>query len=343
MLYVGTYSKRDSEGIYGLDFDPATGALTNREALAGLRNPSFLALHPTRQWLYSVCEEEQDGAVAALILDKTQRCSVLSMQSSGGANPCHLAVDPTGRWLVTANYNSGSVALHPINQDGSLSPAADLAQHSGSGPLSDRQEGPHAHSANFDPTGRFVIAADLGIDRLMVYALDMTQGQLILHQEVEVQPGAGPRHLTFDLQGRYAYLINELDNTIIVYRWNAATNTLIQLQTISTLPAEFTGTSYCADVHFHPSGAYLYGSNRGHDSLAIFRVEQTSGLLEAAGHVSTGGEHPRNFTVTTDGQWVLVANQDTDNIVVFAVSEGGARLEPRGQISLPAPTCLLFD
>ena len=340
MLYVGTYSLRGSEGVYGLDFDPEDGALARRGALAGLDNPAFLALHPNGRWLYAV-SEGNEGAVAAIALQVEPGVSpLINQQSTLGSAPCHLAVDSTGEWLVTANYGSGSVVLHPIRADGSLGEAADLAQHSGSGPNAGRQEGPHAHSVTFDPSGRFAIAADLGIDRLMVYLLDREQGKLVPHAQVVVAPGAGPRHFAFHPSGKWAYLITELANTVVAYAWDADAGALTELQTVPTLPAEFTGVSHCADIHVHPSGRYLYGSNRGHDSLAVFGIDETTGQLEPRGHVSTGGGNPRNFALTADGRWLLVANQDTDSIVAFRVE--GAKLEAVGEpFSVPAPVCLV--
>lgn len=340
MLIVGTYTRRGSEGIYHLEFDGATGALSLQGLLVPLRNPSFQALHPTQPWLYSVCEESQAGAVAAVALEPGG-ARVLNHQTTIGAGPCHVAVDPTGRCVVSANYGSGSVVVHPLAPDGSLLPAGDLVQHAGSGPVADRQEGPHAHSVTFDPSGRFVIAADLGMDRLVIYALDPEHGTLTTHGEALVAPGAGPRHFTFHPTGPWAYLINELDNTLITYRWEGAR--LTELQTVPALPADFTGVSYCADVHLHPTGRFLYGTNRGHDSLVVCAVDPDTGLLEVLDHVPTGGEHPRNFAVSADGQWLLCANQDSDNIVVFRLQDGGARLERVGEpFSLPAPVCLLL-
>lgn len=340
MLYVGTYSTRGSEGIYSLAFDAETGALSVASVIiGGLRNPSFIALHPGGRWLYSVCEEAQ-GAVAAIALSPDGLSgSVINSQSTGGLGPCHVAVDPTGQHVAAANYGSGSVALFPVRDDGGLGPAVS-AQHAGSGPDQRRQQAPHAHSANFSPCGRFLIVPDLGIDRLMLYRVD--EGKLMEHSAVVVEPGSGPRHFTFHPNNRRGYLINELSNTVVAYRWDATTGTLTPLQTLSTLPPDFDGTSYTADIHFHPSGRYLYGSNRGHDSLAIFAADQATGRLTPIGYVPTGGEHPRNFTVTANGGWLLCGNMNSDNVVVFRVLDDGARLEPVADFALPAPVCLVF-
>jgi 6-phosphogluconolactonase len=338
MLTVGTYTRRGSEGIYQVEFNGASGQLHLVGLLAPLRNPSFQALSPCGRWLYSVCEEDSAGAVATVSRADGR---VLGHQGTVGKGPCHVAVDPTGRCVVAANYGSGSVVAFPVAADGSLQPASDLSQHEGGGPVTDRQEGPHAHSVNLDPSGRFVIAADLGTDRLMVYALDAAAGRLALHEAVPVAPGAGPRHFTFHPNGRWAYLITELANTVVVYEWEAGR--LTERQTLTTLPAGFTGTSYCADIHVHPSGRFLYGTNRGHDSLAVFAVDSATGLLEARGHVPTGGEHPRNFALSPCGHWLLCANQDSDNIVVFSIEDDGARLERVSEFeAIAAPVCLLF-
>ncbi|MBU0611777.1 MAG: lactonase family protein [Armatimonadetes bacterium] len=340
MLTVGTYSRRGSEGIYGVEFNQTTGELRLVGLLVPLRNPSFQALHPGGKRLYSVCEEAAAGAVASVNLMGGVG-EIVNTEATIGRGPCHVAVDPTGQYVVSACYGSGAVVVHPVARDGSLMPASDLQQHAGTGPDTGRQEGPHAHSVNFDPSGRFVIAADLGTDRLMVYALCPQDGQLTLHQEVVVAPGSGPRHFTFHPNSRWAYLITELANTVVAYRWDG--EQLTELQTLATLPADFSGTSYCADIHIHPNGRFLYGTNRGHDSLAIFAVDPATGLLEAVGHVPTGGEHPRNFALSPDGNWLLCANQDSDNIVVFRIMDDGARLERVSEFTaIAAPVCLLF-
>lgn len=342
-VYCGTYSTRGSEGLYRLDFDLADGTLRPAGVLASPRNPSFLALHPTQPWLYTVCEEEQAGAVTALTLTGARgEAAVLNWQSTLGIGPCHCALDPTGEFLAAANYRSGDLSLHRIGADGRLSRACDFMRHAGSGPVADRQEGPHAHSANFDPTGCFLLVADLGIDRLMVYALDRERGKLSeqVPGGMTLPPGAGPRHLCFHPNGRWVYLINELDNTVVAYDW--ACGALTALQTLSTLPEDFTGTSYCAEVRVHPSGRFLYGSNRGHDSLAIFAIAEAEGRLTPLGHTPTGGEHPRHFTLSPEGRWLLVGNMFTDTIVVFRVAEAGGLQRVGEELTLPSPTCLLF-
>ncbi len=339
MVYAGTYTKRGSEGLYVLEFDSTSGGLNRKGLLAPLENPSFLALHPRGPWLYAVGEQQDGGTVTALSLQG----EVLSRQSTVGKGPCHVGVDPLGEYLACANYGSGSVSLHPLREDGQVEAESDFVQHEGNGPVADRQAGPHAHSTNFDPSGRFLIAADLGTDRLMVYELDRHNNKLRSHLPgVPVEPGSGPRHLAFHPNANWAYLINELSNTIVMYEWDSEGGQLTPLQTISTLPADYAGVSYCAEIRVHPSGRFLYGSNRGHNSLALFRVDAASGLLESLGYVSTEGDHPRHFTISPDGRWLLAANMNSDNVVVFGVAADGRLEAIRDPLPLPAPTCLLF-
>jgi 6-phosphogluconolactonase len=344
-LLVGTYSMRGSEGIYRLTLDDQTGDLALAGVVANLKNPSFLAFHPREPWLYTVCEEASAGAISALARQPGGTATVINHQSTCGLGPCHVTVDPQGEWVAAANYRSGEVVVLPIGEQGALQPAADCVRQSGQGPVTERQEGPHAHSVNFDATGQFLIAADLGVDRLMVFAVDREQGRLTPcpAEGVAVTPGAGPRHFTFHPHGPWAYLINELDNTIIAYHWDAAAGQLHPLQTLPTLPEDYTGVSYCADIQIHPSGRFLYGSNRGHDSLALFALDPASGLLEPRGHFSTGGEHPRSFALSPQGDWLVVGNMYSDTLTVFRVAEDGA-LSPAGNpLSLPSPACLLFE
>lgn len=344
-LLVGTYSMRGSEGIYRLTLDSQTGELALAGVVASLKNPSFLAFHPREPWLYTVCEEASAGAVSALARQPDGSATLINHQSTLGLGPCHVTVDPRGEWVAAANYRSGEVVVFPIGEQGALQPATDCVRQSGQGPVSDRQEGPHAHSVNFDATGQYLIAADLGVDRLMVFAVDRAQGCLTAcpPEGVAVTPGAGPRHFTFHPHGPWAYLINELDNTIIAYQWDVAAGRLQPLQTLPTLPANYTGVSSCADIQIHPSGRFLYGSNRGHDSLALFALDPASGLLEPRGHFPTGGEHPRSFALSPQGDWLVVGNMYSDTVVVFRVGEEGTLSQAGSPLSLPTPACLLFE
>ncbi|OJW22054.1 MAG: hypothetical protein BGO49_14875 [Planctomycetales bacterium 71-10] len=352
--FVGTYTnskESPSEGIYRLEFDPATGSLTNKVAAAKAADPSFLAVHPSGKSLYATNEVgefhgEKAGSISAFALDaKAGELKPLDVQSSKGAIPCHLAVDPTGKLVVAANYTGGSVVGLPVEPDGSLRPASAYIKHQGKSVDPNRQTAPFAHSANFDPTGKRVIVADLGIDRVLVYDVDAAAGALTPHDPpgVSVAPGSGPRHLAWHPSGKYAYVITELKNTVIVFEYDAAKGELKEIQTVSTLPADFDGVSYCAEVVVHPSGKFAYGSNRGHDSLAIFRIDPATGKLTPAGHVPTGGKNPRNFVIDPTGGWVLAENQDSDSIVVFKVDPETGGLTRQGEpVSIPKPVCIRF-
>ncbi|MEW6357692.1 MAG: lactonase family protein [Planctomycetota bacterium] len=349
LIYVGTYTKRGSEGIYVYRFNPDTAALEMTSKATGLDNPSFLAVHPTRRYLCAVNEARgkgpsEGGAVSAFsIAPKTGELTFLNRQSAHGASTCHLSVEQTGRFVLAANYSSGSVAMLPIGSDGRLGEATALVQHEGSSIDPKRQTGPHAHSILPDPSNRYAFAPDLGLDKIMIYRLDLKQGRLLPNDPpwAQVHPGAGPRHFAFHPNRRYAYVINELGNTMVAFRYDETCGALQELQTISTLPADFTGTSYCADVHVHPNGKFLYGSNRGHNSIAIFTIDESSGRLALVGCEPTQGDHPRNFMIDPTGTFLLVANQNTDNIVSFRIDGATGGLKPTGLVTnVSMPVCL---
>lgn len=351
IVYVGTYTRRGSEGIYIYAFDPSAGSLSPLGVASGVVNPSFLVAAPSRRYLYATNEvgsvdDTPGGAVTAFqIQPGSGLLSRLNQQPSHGAAPCHLSVDQTERVVLVANYNGGNVAAFPIEPDGRLAPATDVVQHSGASVHPSRQQGPHAHSITVDPTNRFAFAADLGIDKLMVYRLDLEGAKLVSHEisSVPVRPGAGPRHFAFHPGGEFAYLINELDSTVTAFRYDASQGKLETLQTVSTLPQDFEGENTCADLHLSPSGRFLYGSNRGHDSIAAFRVDEATGQLTAIGHTSTGGRTPRNFGIDPSGRYLLAANQDSDTIVSFYVDALTGGLEPTGEVvEVPMPVCVLF-
>ncbi len=350
-LYVGTYThgKTPSAGVYLLELDLASGRLTSRGAAARLPDPSFLAIHPGRKFLYAVNELDRfqgkkGGGVSALAIDASSgMLTLLNQQSSMGSGPCHLTVDQTGKNVLVANYGSGSVACLPIQADGSLKPASSFLQHDGKSIDAGRQEGPHAHSINLDSANRFAIVADLGLDRVFVYRFDAGEGVLAPSEPrfATVAPGSGPRHFAFHPDGRYGYVINELANTVTAFAYDATRGTLSVLQSISTLPAGFSGKSYCADVHVHPSGKFLYGSNRGHDSIAIFTIDAATGKLTAAGHQRTLGKNPRNFAMDPSGSYLLAENQDSDSIAVFRIDPASGALAQVGDLlQIPMPVCI---
>ena len=351
-LYIGTYTGPKSKGVYTSTLDLATGKLSTAELAVELKNPSFLAVHPQDPTLLYAVSEVDDaqgkpsGGVAALKRDPaTNRLTVLNAELSGGAGPCHLNVDATGRHVLVANYGGGSVAALPIVAGGKLGPATSVIAHQGNSVNPQRQKEPHAHSINLDPANRFAFAADLGLDQVLVYAFDPQAGTLARHEPpfAKVTPGAGPRHFAFRPDGKFAYVINELGNTITVFEYAADKGVLKVVQDISTLPAGHTDPSYTAEVVVHPSGKFVYGSNRGHDSIAMFTVDPATGLLTAQGQEPTRGKAPRNFVVDPTGRWLLAENQGSDTIYVFAIDQATGRLKETGSpLSVPTPVCVRF-
>ena len=349
LVYVGTYTSRGSEGIYLYRLDLSSGALQSIGKAASVQNPSFLALDPQGHTLYAVNEVDEHagqpgGAVGAFAVDpRTGALTFLNQQPSHGTGPCHVCVDQTGRFVLVANYTSGSASVLPVQDDGRLGEATDVVQHHGSGVDPRRQEGPHAHSVTLDPTNRYAFVADLGLDKIMIYRLDRAHGKLVPNDEpwARLHAGAGPRHLAFHPSGRYVYAINELDSTFTAFACDATRGALQELQTISALPEGFAGTSYCADVHVHPSGRFLYGSNRGHDSMAIMAIDEDTGTLTPLGHEPTQGQTPRNLAIDPTGTYLLAANQNTDTIVTFRIDQETGQLTPTGHVTqVSMPVCI---
>lgn len=351
LTYVGTYTRGKSEGIYCYRMNPESGALTYVGVTGGVENPSFVVLHPEGRLLYSVSEVggpdgHPSGGVAAFALDPSSGAlTLLNQQSSGGMGPCHVNVDRSGRYVFVANYGSGSAAMLPIQADGSLGKASDFHQHTGSSVVPGRQEGPHAHSATLAPDNRLVFIADLGLDRMMAYRLDLAAGTFPPNDPpwATFQPGSGPRHMAFHPSGRYAYVINELASTMTAFAYDAARGALTEIQTVNTLPEGFVGRNATADVHVTPDGRFLYGSNRGHDSIAGYTIDVANGTLAPIGHTPSGGEKPRNFAIDPSGRWLYAANMDTDNIVTYRIDAESGALTPTGEeIEVPAPVCIRF-
>jgi 6-phosphogluconolactonase len=340
-VYFGTYGK----GIYRSGFDARTGQLSAPELAAELRNPSFVALAPNGRTLYAVSEAGRQGAVAAFSIDAEGRLTKIGERDSGGAGPCYVAVDRTGRAALVANYGGGTVAALPLDEKGGFAPGGSVVKHSGKGSHPKRQEAPHAHSINLSPDNRFAVAADLGIDKLLVYRFDPKAATLAPNDppSFDTKPGSGPRHFTFHPNGRFAYVINELASTVTALSWDAKRGALAELQTVSTLPEGFSGESTTAEVVVHPSGKFLYGSNRGHDSIAVFTVDARKGTLTAAGHTPTQGSTPRNFVIDPGGAWLLAANQRSNNVVVFRIDQKTGGLAPAGPpVEVPSPVCIRF-
>jgi len=352
LLYVGTYTDDGRpDGIALVRIDRRSGQLRLVGSVASGANPSFLAIHPTGRVLYAVNEVEQyngraTGAVSAFaIAGDTGALTKLGEEPSEGGAPCFVSVDGSGRAVLIANYVGGSVALLPIQSDGVLAPATSVVKHAGSGPNADRQSEPHAHCIVADPSNRFALAADLGADRVFVYRLDV-DGKALRRVEggdAVMRAGAGPRHIAFHPTLPLVFVACELDSTVVSFRFENARGALSPLETRSTVPAEWSGTNYPADIHVAPSGRTLYVSNRGHNSLAVFSLAASTGALSLVQVVSTGGDWPRNFTLDPTGRWVLVANQRSNSIVVFGRDEESGKLTPtRQRIELPSPVCLRF-
>ena len=350
-VYIGTYTKTPQAGINFFQFDLASGSLTKPTVVAKIPNPTFLALRPGHPELYAISEvygfgKKKVGFVSAYkIRGKTGQLDLLNQQSSGGPGPCHVSVDRTGKVVLVANYGGGSVASLPIRPDGGLDPAVTIDQHHGSSVNPSRQGGPFAHCIETDPQNRFVLSADLGIDKVMIYRLNASNSALTPHQPafVETTRGAGPRHLAFHPNGRFVYVINELNCTISVFGYDSTHGSLASLQNISTLPSDFSGQNTTAEVQVHPSGRFLYGSNRGHDSIAIFAIDPETGKLRRLGHQSTLGKAPRNFALDPSGRYLLAANQDSGNVVVFRVDPQTGLLHPTGvSAAIPMPVCVVM-
>jgi 6-phosphogluconolactonase len=351
LIYFGTYTGAKSQGIYVSKFDSTTGKLSAPELAAEIKNPTFLAVAPGGNFLYAVSEVDEiggkrTGAVDAFARDAaTGKLTPLNQQISGGSGPCHLSVDATGKCLLVANYGAGSVAALPIHADGSLGEATTTIQHTGSGPNPSRQAGPHAHFILPSPDNRFALNCDLGLDKIFVYRLDATAATLVTNDPpfATVAPGSGPRHLTFSADGKFAYVINEMGGTITVFSYAAANAAMTEVQTISTLPKDFSGKNTDAEIVLHPNEKFLYASNRGHDSIALFSVDQKTGRLAFVEHQSTQGRTPRHFAIDPTGRWLLAENQATDSVVVFAIDADTGKLQPTGQIvSIGAPVCAVF-
>lgn len=347
-VYVGTYTDGASAGIYVFRFNDESGDATGAMLAAETENPSFVAIHPNGKWLYAVNEignfgGESAGAVSSFTINRdTGGLTGMNQVSTKGASPCHLVVDATGKFVLVANYNGGSVAVFPVHDDGSLGEAVSFIQHEGSSVLRPRQAGPHAHSINLDATNRFAVVGDLGLDKVLVYRFNADTGALTPNDpsSVSVAPGSGPRHFAFDPDGRHAYVINEIRRTITAFDWDAENGVLSEVQTISTVPEGFEQGS-TAEVRVHPSGKFVYGSNRGHDSIAMFRVQDSGDRLVALGQESTQGSTPRNFFIDPSGAWLFAENQATDSIVLFRIDQETGKLEANGtRLPVPSPVCV---
>lgn len=351
LAFVGTYTAQQSKGIYAYRFDATTGQLASLGLVAETSNPSFLAVHPSHKFLYAVNEtadfqNQKIGAVSAFAIDgRTGKLTLLNQVASRGADPCYVAVDRTGKYVLVANYGGGSVAVFPVLKGGRLGEATSKLQYKGTGANPERQQSPHAHWIDFSPDNRFVVAADLGLDRLDVYKFDSTKGSLVPNHPavVQVKPGAGVRHFAFHPSARFAYAVSEMDSSVTSFSYDPARGALRELQTVSMLPKDFSGKNDAAEIQVHPNGKFLYASNRGHDSIAVFSIDTAKGTLTPVEYVPTQGKAPRYFAIDPTGSRLFVANQNSGNIVVLQIDPVTGRLTATGQVlEIASPVCLRF-
>ena len=340
LVYVGTYTIRGSQGIYAYRFDDRNGQSVPLGLVAKTTSPSFLDVDPSRRFLYAVNEVSdfqgrKTGAVSAFAIDRTTgKLKDLNQVSSLGAGPCFVSLDKTGKHVLIANYDSGSVAVFPVLEDGSLGKATAFVQHHGSGVNHERQEGPHAHAIEVSPDNRFALAADLGLDKLLVYRFDAAKGSLAANDpdSARVSGGLGPRHFVFHPSGKFVYLANEMGSAVTGFSYDASRGALGEIETLSTLPKGFAGSNDDAEIAVAPSGKFLYASNRGHDSIAVFSIDIRSGKLSPIQDVPTEGKTPRNFAIVPSGSYLFAANQDSDTIVIFRIDPSNGRLAATGQV-----------
>ena len=350
LVYIGTYTGPESEGIYTFEFDRKSGKLTPINQPAKTSNPSFVAVHPSGDFLYAVNEDaefngEKGGGITSFSIDpETGALTEINSQCTHGEHPCHLTIDQTGRTVGVANYTGGSIAAYRIGRDGALSPALTFVQHQGKS-VHPRQEAPHGHSIDVDPANRFMAVSDLGIDQVLIYKMNARKGQLTAHSTVKSEPGAGPRHFSFHPTGKFGFGINELNMTANAYRYDARAGRLELLQTVSTLPPgekQQEGQS-TAEMYVHPNGKFLYGSNRGHNTIVVYGIDQKTGKLSYVENESTGGSTPRSFGVVPTGDYLLALNQASNTIVVFKIDPGTGALEPTGEeVLCPTPVAAAF-
>jgi 6-phosphogluconolactonase len=341
LVFIG----RGDKNIHVANFDTSTGALTDVRQVAELPGPSFICLSPNHKFLFAVSEghDAQSSAISAFSVGRDGSLAFINRQPSGGSGPCHVSVDPQGKCVMAANYGSGSMVAFPLQADGSLGPQSAFFQdHGSSGVVPDRQDGPHAHCVITDPADRYAFDCDLGLDQVLSYKIDPATATLTPNDPpfFAGKPGAGPRHLAFHPNGRFAFVINELDSAIVSLAYDAAKGTFSAIQTSALLPEDFTGKSTAAEVAVHPSGKFVYGSNRGHDSIAVFACDPETGKLTLVERHPSGGKTPRNFEIDPTGAFLLAANQ-SGNVVVFRIDPATGKLRETGHsIEIPIPMCV---
>lgn len=352
VAYVGTYTSGKSEGIYTFNLNTETGSLEKTGEPIKIDNPSYLALDKDRKYLYAALENgsfngEYGGGVAACSIEKgTGKLKLLNSQPTKGMWPCHLCTDSINKHLFVANYKEGTLTVFPVNEDGSINSLSSIISHSGSGPNKERQEKAHVHYVILTPNEEYLCAIDLGIDSIMLYKFDQEQETLTSAKDltVNIKSGSGPRHMEFHKDKKHAYLVNELSSEVAVLKYSPSDSSFEVIQYISTLPEGFDGISTCAAIHISPDGNFLYASNRGDDSIAIFSIDKTTGMLKFITTTSTKGECPRDFRIDPSGKFLFVANQDSNTIVPFEINPSTGLLTPLDSIvSIEKPVCIIFN
>lgn len=339
--FIGTYTKGESEGIYTFSLDTEEARIQGVKLAASLDNPTYVTVSQDKQYLYSVVKEGEQGGAASFSIKNNGELEELNRELSPGASPCHISVDSKNKTVVTANYHRGTVEAYLTTSNGSLEPVSSIIQHEGSGPDKERQEKPHVHYAGFTPDEKYVAVVDLGIDQLITY--EVVNGQLKLANKLSLKPGCGPRHLTFHPNGDYAYLMTEMSSEVVALQYNNKDGSFQILQYISTLPSDFTENSQGSAIHISSDGHFVYAANRGHDSIAVYGVNQETGELTFIEHTLTEGNWPRDFVLDPTENYLIASNQNSSNLVLFKRDSVSGKLTLlQSDIKVPDPVCVKF-
>ncbi|WP_169081539.1 lactonase family protein [Paenibacillus sp. PL91] len=347
LVFAGSYAEAEESGVYVYAFDEESGTLTLTDEFVGLKNPTFLNVDANRKLLYAIAETvnqegQKVGEAASFSIDAAKgSIQIKNRAITVDSTTCHIQRDADSRFLTVTSYHGGMIGLISITEDGAIGEVLDVQQHEGSSQHPERQDRPHPHSSFYSPDGRYLLISDLGLDRIVTYALDAANGKLVRQSEVALQPGAGPRHLSFHPNGKFVYVINEVDSTITSFAYGSETGELTTLETVSTLPDTFKDENSCAEITISADGKYVYGSNRGHDSIVVYAIDAKTGLLSLVQHISVEGGHPRHFALTPSGRYLLAANRDTNNIAVFTVDKDNGKLTYTGKsVTVSKPVCV---
>jgi len=348
LVFAGSYAEAEENGVYVYAFDEESGTLTLTDAVAEFRNPTFLNVDADRKLLYAISETvnqsgQKVGEAAAFAIDSNEgSLQLINRKETVASTTCHIQRDENSRFLTVTSYHGGMIGLFGITEEGAIGSQLDVKQHAGSSLHPERQDRPHPHSSFYSPDGRYLLVSDLGLDRIVTYRLDEAANKLVHQSEVSLHPGAGPRHLSFHPNGKFVYVINEVDSTITSFTYDEENGQLTTKETVSTLPADFNGENSCAEITVSADGRFVYGSNRGHDSIVVFSIDEITGSMSLVQHTSVEGGHPRHFALTPNGSYLLAANRDTNNIVTFTVNIASGELAFTGNsVTLSKPVCVI--